>query len=106
MALIITNHDLSTGKTESVAQGAKDNVRLSLITTGCSGQETTIVKIKVKGENGDFYYAKTSNDGNAAIIIKGNGTEGDSFIALKAADFKVELIPSFGSTGTASVDIY
>ena len=106
MALIITDHDLSAGKTDSLAQGVKEAVRVSLITTGCASTEITVAKVKVAGENGDFYYATTDKGGVAKVEVKGNGTNGDNFLGLNAADFKVELVPSVGSTGTASVDIY
>lgn len=104
MALVITDHDLSTGAVTSTEVVAPNNWRITATVTGAAPYDGTHVGVYVEDEEGNWAVCTDDMGIPIKMMIKGNGTKSINPIVVNAANGRVYCFSATGGAGTLNVD--
>jgi len=104
MALIITNHDLSTGSKTSSEVATPNNWRVTATVTGAKPSDSTHVGMYVEDAQGNWSPCTDDNGVAIKMDVKGNSTKSINAVLVNAPMGRVYCFSATGGIGTLNVD--
>lgn len=102
MALILTDYDLSGGKTTTSEVASPNNWRVTATVTDANARDLTFFLLEIEDEEGNWAVLRDDSDKSIQFFIKGNGTESRNVVVTNAANGRVRVSPS--GIGTVNID--
>ena len=105
MALILTSHDLSTGKgTSSVVSNINDKWRITATTDGCPAKQEVRLDVWVAGGDGNYAPLRREDGTVYELTLTGNQTRTLGIDAVNATSGKIVAYGKTGQVGSITVD--
>lgn len=104
MSKIVTDYDLSGGKTTSTEVVAPNNWRVTATITDAPASQRVFCHFEVEDEQGNWALLTDDTDRAITFVVIGNGIVSMNPIIVNAANGRVKVKPPTGATGTINID--
>lgn len=104
MALIVTDHDLSSGATTSTEVATPNNWRVTATVTGSNFLQFVTCYLEVEDTPGNWSPLKDNLGKTIQMMLRGNETKSINALVVNGANGRVQVVPNTDHDGTINVD--